>query len=71
MTFRLVETTDSYDCETCGTSWAEGYKVYRDGALWLELKPVAHCYGGDNFTLADALQKIIEELGHTVTLVTT
>lgn len=68
MNIRVVETSDSFDCETCGSSWATGYNIYFDDVLSIAMKPIAHCYGGDHFTIEDALQEIIKELGHTLLL---
>jgi hypothetical protein len=68
MTITLESTSDTYDCETCGTSWADGFKIFFDGKLAIELKPVAHCCGGDSFTPEDALVEIIKHLGHDIIL---
>ena len=57
---------DTYDCDTCGNSYAEGFKVSKDGKEWFELTPHAHCYDGDNFTKQDLLKEILERLGHTI-----
>ena len=57
---------DDYDCETCGASYAEGYQIYRDGELDHEMKPIAHCFGGDDFKTEDWAIWIIRDLGHDV-----
>ncbi|PWL18850.1 hypothetical protein DKP76_07250 [Falsochrobactrum shanghaiense] len=57
---------DTYDCETCGSSWAEGALVYIDGLLVLDLQPSAHCYNGVSYQEGDVYQRILEHLGHGV-----
>jgi len=64
--YEIKTIHDDYDCETCGASYAEGYQIYRDGKLVHEMKPVAHCYGGESFTVEDWAIWIIRDLGHDV-----
>jgi len=56
-----------HNCETCGTSYAEGARVIIDGKVELELKPVAHCFGGDNWDQGEVYEEILKKLGHEVT----
>jgi hypothetical protein len=63
---RIEWLHDSHSCETCGTSYAEGARVYIDGALALDLEPVAHCYDGANYYDAEVFRKTLEHLGHTI-----
>lgn len=58
--------SDSYECETCGYSYADGARVYIDGIIALDLKPVAHCFGGNNYDDRDVFTRILQHLGHTV-----
>lgn len=59
--------TDTYDnCELCGTSWAEGARVFVDDALVLDLAPVAHCQGGAHYDQADVYDRLLRHLGYTV-----
>jgi hypothetical protein len=58
--------SDTYDCDDCGTSWADGYRVYKDGELWFEMTPLAHCFGGTNFEYKDLFEEIMLRLGHEV-----
>lgn len=53
---------DEYDCETCGTNWADGANVYYGKELVLSFEPVAHCYSGNNYTEEFIYKKIIEWL---------
>lgn len=66
MQIRIEWTYDSYDCETCGGSYADGANVYIDGQLALEFVPVAHCYDGDNFERDYVYAQIFKHLGHEV-----
>jgi hypothetical protein len=66
MRYEIKTIHDDYDCETCGASYAEGYQIYRDGELIHEMKPVAHCFGGENFTVEDWAAWILRDLGHDV-----
>ena len=57
--------SDEYDCEdTCGTSYAEGARVYKDDELLFELKPVAHCHGGQSWCEREVYDLILSKLGY-------
>jgi hypothetical protein len=66
MKYTIRSISDDYDCETCGSSYAEGYEIFKDGELVHVLKPIAHCYGGDSFDGDDLLTWILTDLGHSV-----
>lgn len=51
------------DCETCGSSWADGARVKFDGGVVFEFIPVAHCTGGDHMTESEVYLKVFELLG--------
>lgn len=63
---KIIWTSDDHECETCGTSWADGATVWIDGRKALELKPVAHCLGGAHYSERDVFTAILFWLGHTV-----
>ena len=66
-TIKIEWLTDSYSgCETCGTSYAEGARVYIDDALALDLAPRAHCFGGADYQDGEVYTRILQHLGHTV-----
>ena len=54
MKIKITRTEDSADCETCGPSWACGYRVeVDDSSIVIERKPSAGCttltsYGEDH-----------------------
>jgi hypothetical protein len=56
----------SCECETCGTSWAEGAKVFLNGELILDLEPYAHCYEPTSHSPEEVYKKILEHLGYTI-----
>lgn len=58
--------TDYHNCETCGSNYAEGAVVSIDGSVAIEMRPVAHCFGGDNFEQSEVFDRILRHLGHTV-----
>lgn len=58
---------DTYECEDCGMSWAEGAIVKLDGETILEMPPLAHCYGGADYSETDVYKAILVELGYGVT----
>ena len=58
--------TDSYDCETCGPSWAEGARVTYNGNEILTLEPLAHCYASKSYDREDVYKQILNCLGYTV-----
>jgi hypothetical protein len=58
--------TDYHNCETCGSSYAEGAVVSIDGQIVLEMRPVAHCFGGTNYYESDVYGRILQHLGHTI-----
>lgn len=63
---RIEYLEDSHDCETCGYSYAEGARVYFAGVLAFELTPVAHCFGGDNYSQDEVFRQILEKLGYSL-----
>jgi hypothetical protein len=66
MKIEITTMVDSYDCETCGGSWAEGGVVYVDDKKVLERKPSASCFGSSSFSEADLLVMALAKLGHEI-----
>lgn len=66
MKIQIKWLEDSFDCELCGTSYADGAEVIFDGEPALSLVPSAHCFGGLHHDRDDVFRKIIEKLGHEV-----
>ena len=67
---RIEHLSDSYYCETCGTSWAEGARIIVDGEEVLCLEPLADCFGGQTFTEGDVLRALLRHFGHELEEVT-
>jgi hypothetical protein len=65
-TIKIEWLTDDADCETCGTSWAEGARVFVDGSIAVDLEPTAYCCGGAHYDEREVFTRILEHLGHTV-----
>jgi hypothetical protein len=64
---KLIEIewlSDVYDCETCGSDWADGAIVKFDGEVVIDMTPVAHCYDGVSFSQDQVYAAILEKLGH-------
>lgn len=65
-TIKIEWLTDTFDCEVCGESWAEGaYIIFPDGEELL-LEPLAHCYGGESYETDQVYDKVLEKLGYKV-----
>lgn len=47
--YHIEYLEDHTDCETCGSSYAVGYKIYSDGELVVDKTPYAHCYSGSDY----------------------
>jgi hypothetical protein len=62
----IEELSDEYDCETCGGSWATGYKVTIDDEQFGDFEPVAACYGGNDYSLKEVYEALLEHFGHTL-----
>lgn len=67
-TIKIKWLVDEYDCshEGCSGGWAEGAKVTLNGEPFLELIPVAHCFGGDSWTNEQVFEEILKKLGYNV-----
>jgi hypothetical protein len=63
MKLEIAHLLDSYDCETCGTAYAEGFRVLEDGEIFVELEPLAHCFGGSNYDYRDLFFAVMGRLG--------
>lgn len=42
---KVIWLHDSRDCETCGCSYAQGFRAFLDGELIDEFEPWASCSG--------------------------
>lgn len=51
---------DETDCETCGASYAQGFRAYLDGELIDEFVPHAACYDGDSIEPDDVWVRLFK-----------
>lgn len=65
-TIEIEMRDDTYDCELCGTDWAEAGTVKIDGNVVLDIAPHAHCFDGVNYTEAELLVMALKKIGTTV-----
>lgn len=63
MKINIEWTEDGHDCETCGSSSADGAIVKIDGAEVFNFAPLAACYDGESFTEDFVLGEILTHLG--------
>lgn len=70
MNIEINWLSDSSDCDQAGCSggYSEGAVVKVDGKTILELIPVAHCFGGDNWDKDTVWAMILEKLIGNVTV---
>lgn len=66
MKLTVERLQDTHDCETCGMSWANGFRVTLDGNVIVDLKPSAHCFGGNNYGEQRLLFAVLDHLGYEV-----
>lgn len=58
--------TDSYECDTCGYEYAEGFVAHVDGEFLCEFIPSAYCRGCTHIDRDAAYEMIINKLGYEV-----
>jgi hypothetical protein len=63
MKIKIEWLYDEHDCETCGSSYATGARV-QIGNDSLMFDPIAHCYDGASWTMAEVYESILKHLGH-------
>lgn len=62
----IEDLEDSYECESCGSNWSQGYRVHLGDEVILEMEPVAHCFEGQSYTEEDLLERLLPALGFKV-----
>lgn len=60
MTYKIEYLYDEHDCDTCGCSWAEGYKIYKDDVLVIDKSPSAYCYSSVDHPQSEAAFDILK-----------
>ena len=67
MKIEILTWEDEHECDTCGSSWAQGGQVIVDDEIVIHEEPVAHCFGGRSFDSEELLIMALQKLGHKVT----
>lgn len=67
-TIIIEHLEDTHECDTCGISYADGYRATCNGEVIDEFTPVAHCYQPMHIELEDFLIDVMETLGYKVEL---
>ena len=57
---------DEHECDTCGTSFADGAIVTLNDETILEMIPHAHCFGGCHWNSEEVYKLILEKLGYEI-----
>lgn len=63
---KITWLDDHHDCETCGSSYAEGARVEIDGVEFGDFEPFAHCFDSKSFERDEIFAAIFAHLGHTI-----
>lgn len=59
----LILLSDEWECEDCGTSFANGYVIKKDGVVVVERYPRAYCYDSDDYDGEQQLRDLCELFG--------
>ena len=60
MAYKIEYLYDEHDCDTCGYSYAEGYKIYKDDVLVIDKSPSAYCYSSVDHPQSEAAFDILK-----------
>lgn len=63
-TIEVRKYDDFHDCETCGSSYAEGAEIFIDDVVVENLKPLAACFDGQSYTDDEIWIAVLSKLGH-------
>lgn len=61
--FEIVFLEDNHNCETCGSDYAEGYVIKKDGVVVVDKTPVAACFDGSRYDQNMAYVELIRLTG--------
>ena len=68
MNIEILTWEDEYECDTCGSNWAEGGQVIVDDEIVIHAEPIAHCFDSCSFNTEELLIMALKKLGHTVSV---
>lgn len=57
--YTIIWLEDEHECETCGYSYAQGYKIYKDDNLLIDKEPIASCFNSSNYEHSNAAFDIL------------
>jgi hypothetical protein len=66
MNIEINWLTDTFECDDCGVSFADGAIVRFEDGVEIHMIPHAHCYDGDHYNSETIYKEILRRLGHTV-----
>ena len=58
--YMIVWLEDHHECETCGYSYAQGYKIYKNDTLVIDKEPAALCFDSANYDHSNAALDILK-----------
>jgi hypothetical protein len=61
--FEIVFMNDHHNCETCGSSYASGYIIKKDGEVVVDKTPIAACYDDSDYNQNEAYLEVIQLAG--------
>lgn len=61
--YKIIWLEDSHPCETCGSNYAAGYVIEKDGQIIVAKTPVAHCFSGSDYNPSEAYTDILKDAG--------
>ena len=65
-TIKIEWLSDTYDCDVCGPSYAEGARVtFPDGTV-STLPAIAHCYDNESYSSDYVYEAILYKLGYKI-----
>lgn len=61
----ILYTTDSFDCDDCGGSYAESWQLIHDDKVYGE-EARAHCFGQTSTSLENVLLEWLQDEGYII-----
>lgn len=61
--YKIIRLEDSSECEDCGTTYAWGYRIEKDGEIVIDKQPYAYCCGSDDYDSDQAYKDLLELCG--------
>jgi hypothetical protein len=61
----ILHTTDDFDCDDCGGSYAESWQLIHGDKVYGE-RARAHCFGETSTQLGDVLLEFLQDEGYVI-----